>query len=282
MRNTQNWTIEEIIFLKENFEKLSKKEIAEKLHRTPNGIQIKANRLGLKHPDKYSYNKSFFHVIDTEQKAYWLGFFYADGYTQKRVRNNEASIMLSVVDADHLRKFNKAIEGNVEVTTQIRGNGFNDKKSEVATIRLYSSEIVDDLISHGCVPNKTKSIKFPKLETESLQWAFIRGFFDGDGCLCFNKKKQAPQCHFTSASLMFIEDLRDYLYERKIYSYIIEEGKECYRLALGGLENTHLFLNSIYKNASIYLDRKYERHCYYIKEYNIKERILNNKNPRKI
>ena len=29
---------------------------------------------------KGEYNKNVFDTIDTEEKAYWLGFIYADGY----------------------------------------------------------------------------------------------------------------------------------------------------------------------------------------------------------
>jgi hypothetical protein len=33
---------------------------------------------------KYKINEDFFQEIDTEEKAYWLGFLYADGYIHVR------------------------------------------------------------------------------------------------------------------------------------------------------------------------------------------------------
>lgn len=33
----------------------------------------------LKQSRKHFFNESYFEVIDTEDKAYWLGFLYADG-----------------------------------------------------------------------------------------------------------------------------------------------------------------------------------------------------------
>ena len=75
----KQWTSEEIDFLKENYETTSKVDIANKLNRTPTAIKVKANKLGLKKPEKYYYNHDFFENINTEEKAYWLGFIYADG-----------------------------------------------------------------------------------------------------------------------------------------------------------------------------------------------------------
>ena len=79
------WTEFELQYLKENYEKMPKSEIATVLGRTPNAVQVKANRLGLEKPEKYFYNKRFFQNINLEEKAYWLGFFFADGYTQKNI-----------------------------------------------------------------------------------------------------------------------------------------------------------------------------------------------------
>lgn len=255
---------------------MTKKQIAEKLNRTPQAVQLKANKIGLKKPEKYIYNKQFFKNIDTEEKAYWLGFFFSDGYVQKTDINGEAAIMLGVRDKEHLKKFNKSIEGNVQVTTSIRGSGFSDsKKYEMAVIRLYSSELVNDLIVLGCIPNKSKIIKFPKIEKRFI-WSFVRGFFDGDGSITLNKKRNVPVCNFTSASIEFLEELRKFLYQEKINSYYTQEKSGCYRLWINGMENVTLFLDKMYKNSCIYLDRKYSRYIQYMQNYNIRERIENN------
>lgn len=74
------WTNEDLNFLKENFNKYTKKELAKMLNKSDNAIQIKANRLGLKREGKYYYDKKYFKDILTSNQAYWLGFMYADGY----------------------------------------------------------------------------------------------------------------------------------------------------------------------------------------------------------
>lgn len=53
-----------------------------------------------------NYNRSdffreAFDVIDTEEKAYWLGFMYADGYIASK--GNVVGLNLSLKDIDHLK-----------------------------------------------------------------------------------------------------------------------------------------------------------------------------------
>lgn len=273
------WKESEIQYLKENFEKMSKGDIAKILGRTSNAVQLKANKLGLKKPEKYFYTKRFFQNIDTEEKAYWLGFFFADGYTQNNLerRYREAAIMLSIKDIEHLRKLNKAVNGNIEVKTSVRGNGFgNGRKHEVCCIRFYSWDFVEDLIGHGCIPNKVKQMQFPELP-QNLYWPFIRGYFDGDGCITLDNKRNMPKCDFASTSYTFLDALREFLYSNNICSYYTDEKSGVRRLNIRGLENCNLFLEKIYKNASVYLDRKYNKYIQYHQNCDIDNRIKNNK-----
>ena len=141
------WTEEDDKFLKENYTKYSRKELGEFLDRTVSSIQNRARRLGLKQEDKYTYNKDFFEVIDTEEKAYWLGFIFADGYVNQSKNelggciNNELGIELSVKDIDHLKKFNKSLNGNVQVNIRNRVC-FDGIECTMCNIRLYSKKYV--------------------------------------------------------------------------------------------------------------------------------------------
>jgi len=137
------WTKEELNFLKENYKTMTVSEIADKLGRTKCAIQLKANKNGLKREEKYHYDKNYFENISTPNQAYWLGFFYADGYVTKGETNAEAAIELQKSDAGHLRKLNKCLGGNIEVGFRKRGpQVIIDQPigpSEVCFIRLYST-----------------------------------------------------------------------------------------------------------------------------------------------
>lgn len=290
---SKQWTIEEIDFLKKNYETMQTYEIANNLHRTKDAVKIKARKIGLKKPEKYYYNHDFFENIDTEEKAYWLGFIYADGYITQSKTNAELGIEIQKGDFKHLQKLNCCIDGNVEVTFRDRIEkraGMNS--NGVCSIRLYSKKVVNDLINNGVKFRKSDIIEFPNFSDKEIMKAFIRGFFDGDGCIMFDKRKKCLSANFTSASLSFIQDLRSWLYdELNVSSYIsIEKPKKgiinsikyCYRLYIKGMENSYIFCSAMYQDAKIYLDRKYELFFHIVNNYDIVKRIeKNNQTNRK-
>lgn len=265
--NQKEWEEKEIEFLRINYINMSRKELAKSLSRTESSIQCKMRRLGLKKESVYHYDKDFFNKIDTEEKAYWLGFIYADGYIvyNEKSRNYEVSIELSSKDKEHLKKFNKSINGNIEVVDSER-ECFG-KMFTASSIRLYSKEMTTDLMNNKIVQNKTHSGIYPNiLELEEhLIIHFIRGFFDGDGCITISNKKHGYiRMDFTSINECILKDIRNYLFEKyNIKSSIHEEkivgiSKEIrYRLCFYGKYNTFNFGNLMYNDSNIFLDRKY-------------------------
>ena len=106
------WTEKELEFLKNNYKNMTHTELSEYLGRTKSAIANKQHQLGLVNESKYKYNKQYFRNIDTSEKAYWLGFIYADGYViyNKQQRNYEFGIKLKKSDQEHLRKLNKSLK----------------------------------------------------------------------------------------------------------------------------------------------------------------------------
>lgn len=262
------WTEDEINFLKENYSKLHKSEIAKYLNRTETSVKVKANKLGIK---KYPYicNYEYFKSIDTESKAYWLGFIYADGWITKNSNTNSGylGIQLKKSDADHLRKFNKDIDGNYPISfgEKICHIGDNNKLNHYCLIRIYSINMVNDLFNQGVNFNKSYNITFPCIQ-ENLIKHFIRGFFDGDGCVRSRTRKLAsgeikkyPACDITCHEKSFLESIRSYIHSKGLNSYIYPDGSG-FRLYLSGQNDNINFLDYIYKDATIYLDRKYKRY----------------------
>ncbi|MED4883897.1 LAGLIDADG family homing endonuclease [Bacillus smithii] len=261
------WSEKEINFLKDNYGKITANEIGRILGRTKSAVQLKANRLGLEVEDKYYYKKDFFKVIDTEEKAYWLGFIMADGCVRKTARNHELCIKLKGSDIHHLKKFNKCINGNIEVTKFTREGIFSDqryntgKKYEGCQIRLYSSEMVNDLISHGVYPDKShKDISIPNLSND-LKWHFIRGFLDGDGHIKVPKKnkKYGYEIGFTCNSESFLMELKSFFNLFNIKSHIYPN-RNYYRLQIRHKKSIITFLKCCFDNASIFLERKYNKY----------------------
>lgn len=266
------WTNEELEYLKENYQDKSYREIGEYLGRKEQAIRSKMHYLGLK-KSVYHCNYEYFKDIDTEEKAYWLGFIYADGNVNKA--QNTLRINLQVNDSNHLVKLNKSIGGNFSV--RIYDEVHKDKSYPMSQILIYSTSMVKDLMSYGVFPNKTDKIIFPDLP-ENLIRHFIRGYFDGDGSICERKHKKRLSdlaCSFSCGSMLFLEKLREILYQNNIKSYIVQDkrGNKA-SLSLAGLTNPDVFLHYMYDNATIYLDRKYNKKEYLYRALDVEQRLL--------
>lgn len=278
LKRPERWTDDELQYLKAHYSDQTNQEIAGVIGRSKTAVDLKINKLGLvKSP--YVYNHAFFRDIDTQDKAYWLGFFYADGcvhisHTGGSV-SYEACIKLQGGDGGHLKKFNRCINGNVPVNYHERISAFSGLPENCAEIRLYSREIVEDLIRHGCVQNKSFIIRFPDLREDLVQH-FIRGFFDGDGCFCRDSKaRNTCAVNFCSASRDFLTSLRTTIYAVGITSYIVDEGaKHTFRLYIKGMENCDKMLAYMYNDANVYLDRKYTKALRFYEENQIAQRLL--------
>lgn len=260
--NTTQWSIDEIDFLLNNYMNMTNKEIAEYLNRTKAAVDIKLNKLGIK-KSKYQYNQDFFKSIETKAQAYWLGFISADGYISYSTdpANYELGIELCKNDWAHLRKFNKSLDGNIEVKFRVRKSSFDGTLKEMAFIRVYSKKIVEDLMSYGITPNKSLFIKFPKDIPDEILSHYIRGYFDANGCVSINnKKRQDLQFNFTSGSPDFINELREKLYTAGINSYIYQDGVNTFRLFIKGVTNCDRFVSYIYEDSDkLFLERKLKK-----------------------
>lgn len=217
-------------------------------HKTISNIIDRNGRERLKGNQKYSVNEDYFKLIDCEEKAYWLGFMYADGYIIEKNSSLYAGVLIK--DREHLEKFKVCIESNNPIKNTSKHNNY--------TINISNKKFCENLITQGCVPRKTFLIKFPILR-DDLKRHFIRGFFDGDGSItCSDKTLQITIC---CASNDFINELVNELYSslelkriKKIY--IRKDGLLLYVNSSG--EDIILLSKYFYDNSNIYLERKKE------------------------
>ena len=68
---------------------------------------------------KYNYQQDIFEIIDTAEKAYWLGFLAADGCNYQREHNASIVINIQEKDIDHLNKFKQFCNTNAEIKSYI-------------------------------------------------------------------------------------------------------------------------------------------------------------------
>ena len=265
-----DWDSNEIEILKTNYLNKTMNELKCLIpNRTKGEILSCSHKLGLTRTKK-TCTRDFFNTIDSEEKAYWLGFFFADGYISFSEANFKkgqlataycAGIKLTWSDRDHLKKFNKSINGNYKVFKEtIHPDGFRKKVTEAAKILVYSQQMYNDLNKYFD-RDKTYTAKFPSISDELMRH-FIRGYFDGDGCFTFTEK--SFDVEFLGASKEFHQGLLKVLYsngfECTYNSKINKYGTEMYYIHINKNQERLMFLDWIYNDCNIYLERKYQKY----------------------
>lgn len=200
-------------------------------------------------------NSKFFSVIDSEEKAYWLGFLYADGYLKKDKPVIELSLKSS--DKEHLLKFLNSIESDSKIYD--RSIKLNKKQYPSSRVCLYNRELHSNLESLGCMNNKSKILRYPTFLNKDMERHFIRGFFDGDGSITLesNSLDRVSRVRIFSGSEVFIKELSARLnrYLDIDINYVWD--RTCFALVYGRKEEKIKVLDYMYKECNIYLDRKY-------------------------
>jgi hypothetical protein len=205
------------------------------------------------------FNEFFFDDINTEEKAYWLGFIYADGYL---AQPRTIGIELKSIDQNHLIKFKKSLEAEHDVKIYIKNSTFGVQEN--CRIAVSSKHMFNILLGYFGSHRKTFEGHFPVIQNQKLMPHLIRGFFDGDGSLSWTKKDNehiiSPQISFigTKKSMLLIEELSGFKWN---WSQRHPERKNNnYQINCGRVNDCINFLNYMYKDSIVYLDRKYEKY----------------------
>jgi hypothetical protein len=205
-----------------------------------------------KTPTWCNFNVDYFEKIDSEDKAYFLGFIVADGCVSRKSN----SIRIIQKETDILYEFKNHIEFD--------GDIFTSKTKNISNITITSSKTKSDLENLGIYSNKTMVVKYPIIP-DNLQNHFMRGVFDGDGCITLRTDKrdnqQRGQVNICSGSYDFIKDYYD-----KLVLFANLSGKNkirCpkgtyYVVDWGGLSDIEKIYDFLYKDSNLFLKRKKE------------------------
>ena len=233
--------------------KYSYKNLSEKFNKSVSSIACLLNRENLKgkrinnHFRKYEINQYFFDNVDTEEKAYFLGFLCADGCNH--INNTKVSLTLKESDKEIVQKLNNLIQSNKPLYYGKKSNGENQYAFQISNRRIS-----DRLSELGCIPQKTYTLDFPNESQvpEKFLNHYMRGFCDGDGWI--GKK----DISITSSNL-FCDKLKDYLKIKFNIDTTCRRKGKITELVFSRYGN-RAFLNWIYEGATIYLERKYQRY----------------------
>ena len=222
------------------------------------GINIKKP-----HPPKiYSVKEDIFQNIDTEEKAWMLGFISADGYIDSS--KTKLKFTLAEKDKDVLEKIKSILRSNSPIKRkegrQIKGTDYFG--SSTVTLMISNAQICQDLEKHGAFYKKSLKLQFPLFLKDELIRHFIRGYFDGDGSITFGRH-DFPKISIAS-NKEFLEGIHDILLKENITSNIYASNRsKVNSLEINAKSIVEKFLNYIYKDSNIFMERKYQRYKYF-------------------
>ena len=209
---------------------------------------------------KYNIDETFFDVIDTEEKAYFLGFLYADGYNN--TDRNSVNLSLAESDKDILIRLNNLLQPEkplqyVNMSSYRNIKGFEKSKNQYRLV-IANKHISQKLIELGCGKAKTHNLIFPNDNQVpiNLQRHFIRGYFDGDGCVSNRVFSMVgTECFLTDVQNIMIKELG--LSKTKFYKRHKSRDNNITSIIYCGSGNLKKIMDWFYEDASIYLERKY-------------------------
>lgn len=154
------------------------------------------------------------------------------------------------------------------------------KHQDLYRLSINSTEIVEDLLRLGITPHKSLKIEFPKVPVEYVNH-FLRGNFDGDGSICFNKNKKGGgtwRISFLSGSIKFIEGVKktlENLVGVGIHNIHKHKTANAYNLYFHSKDDINKIFNFFYDSYSmeheLYLKRKHEIFLVALKFYAAKD-----------
>lgn len=223
------------------------------------GLEMRTNKINSR---RYFANDNYFSEIDSSQKAYWLGFMYADGYVSS-TNGKRVGLSLSIKDKSHLETFIRCLNSNYPINEYKVGKNSYNKESKYGRVLFSSDKMYDDLVSLGVTEHKTNDLKPPVIKNY-LKRYFILGYFDRDGSIFLNKGRSP----FYSISIVGTDDMCNFIGEYLISAGIIERYKIEKRkkehivsyIRFGGNLKVSKIMSHLYQgiDTDIVLKRKYE------------------------
>jgi len=183
-----------------------------------------------------------------EKSCYWAGFIAADGNVYKNI----LSIQLKEDDKNHLKKF----KNNLDIKSKILfHNG-------TCSIKIRSNLLINSLNNNFSItPNKSLTLQPPDNMPKNMIRHYIRGYFDGDGHIGYNNFRKVFVSELYSGSYDILKWILDNIKNNFNTKATVRKrkNKNLYRFGFSG-NLANKFLDYIYEDTNIYLDRKYKKY----------------------
>lgn len=224
-------------------------QIAKILNLSYHPIYYRMRRMGLKFTTgkrALPVNHDFFNEIDTEEKAYWLGFLLADGSTHAINNHRVVRLQLCIKDAEHIEKFRLAVGSHCKI-------GYRNKQEYPSAVLAFSSNLIGEVLARA----KTEQT-LPWNVPDDLLRHWLRGYIDGDGHIQVNPRPAVvlvgPEQRMSSIGSYLEKSLS--ITNCKIIPST--NSPTTFRLVYGRREQVRTLLSWLYTENCIALTRKRE------------------------
>lgn len=218
----------------------------------------------------------FFSEIKTELQAYLLGFYAADGSIDEKRKTLRVHLQKGDSEIVYLYKDNISPDARVFTIGKHTTTGRDHKiinANESFGVDITSTKLCQDLVNLGIGYNKSYSeLHIPKIIPQCLIRHFIRGYFDGDGCITGyvpNEKNKSPRFRsrfdIDSKTITIINEFMKFFSDNDIkinINYLKRDNM--YRLTTGSKKELAKIFHLLYDDSNFYLSRKFEKFNHYV------------------
>lgn len=205
-------------------------------------------------------NENYFDVIDTEEKAYWLGFIWADGYS---ARKSTWFLCIQIKDIEHLEKFVSTIkyDGHIKFPKNSGSFSNSSKMGRLTICRKYLCDRIN-LLGRNNI-----DLRIPDIPKD-LKRHFIRGYFDGDGSVyTYNKSSFVGSKRYyynwiecsIIGQMSLLTDINNELINYGIKTRYKKSKTDYMKyLVVSNKTETIKMFNYLYDNSSVFIERKFK------------------------
>lgn len=201
----------------------------------------------------HKLNQDFFACIDTEEKAYWLGFLATDG----NVYGSRIQINLAACDRGHLEKFRTSLGLTAPIKDRLKkvySPEYKKNEYRLVSVAFRSKKMVRDLLAHGLGPKKSFTVR-PWGGPEHLLRHYWRGVVDGDGCI---GKKNPEGTRFVISLVgneYIVTGFRDFVDAKLKFCPSVSPKRKIFKVDYGFNASKNV-AELLYSNCAISLERK--------------------------
>lgn len=192
----------------------------------------------------------YFHNIDTQDKAYFYGFIKADGYVD--VKRNRLAIRIQDTDIEILKMFCDAVNlpiTRINVIERSKTSQYHSSnRKDCVEIAITNETFVKPLLD---IKKESSLLNVP----DHLKYHFIRGYFDGDGCIAYaNKSKLRYQLNIQGSPSD--DSMLKYICKYFNFNIFLDKRSDLPVISSSNLQTLLDFQEKVYSNCFVYLARK--------------------------